>query len=56
MPEKGSAAHDFFQPDQVFVIEIKDDEALSAAIEALKDVIPGFDDNDRNGLFRGRDD
>ena len=35
----GSAA--LMQPDQLFVLKVNDAEALSGAIEALKDIVPG---------------
>lgn len=41
LPQAGLDSIDVAQPQQLFVIEVKDAQALSQAIEAFKDMIPG---------------
>jgi hypothetical protein len=42
LPEGSREGATILEPDQVFVIDLEDAEALSSALEALKDLVPGM--------------
>ncbi|PXA03310.1 hypothetical protein DDZ13_12875 [Coraliomargarita sinensis] len=53
MPEGLPDENSFAQAEQVYVFEIKDAAALSGALEALKDLVPGTREQIRTRDFQG---
>lgn len=53
MPEERLGEEVFAQAEQVYVLEIKDAAALSGALEALKDLIPGAREQIKPRDFQG---
>lgn len=53
MPESKSAEEALVLMNQVYVLQVKDSAALSAAIEAMKDLIPGFREQIKTREFQG---
>jgi hypothetical protein len=53
LPEGASAVSALMEPDQVYVLGLKDAEALSSALEALKDMVPGMREQIETQEFAG---
>lgn len=53
LPEGARDANQATEPDQVIVIGLKDAQALSSAIEALKDLVPGMREQIETQDFAG---
>jgi hypothetical protein len=53
LPEGPSGASAVMEPDQVYVLGLKDAEALSSALEALKDMVPGMREQIETQAFAG---
>lgn len=53
LPEEGREAAVLTEPDQLILLALKDGEALSAGLEALKDLVPGMREQIETKEFAG---
>lgn len=54
LPEQARDEETALEPDQLFVVALKDGEALSGALEALKDLVPGIREQIETKEFAGQ--
>lgn len=54
LPEQARDEEMALEPDQLFVVALKDGEALSSALEALKDLVPGIREQIETKEFAGQ--